>query len=815
MEGAMKELYGGAARRKTVSGGYIGGLLGGDGSCGCVSGGYAGGMVASGGTSYAGGMENMQDYGNSFFSKAKENLIHTVAKNIFRNIGGTVPKDTKGILKAFDELIATVKGRGARPGSLEKVCKGVADGINETYGAQVINMGSTVENMCDQCVEVLKSLFVGLHTEYITIAGDVNRVISNMQLLKEAMDASYAKLLQYQGERSDSDNSLIPEAKKLYDDLSKEYNRQLGILTNLLNTTVKPAASDIISDLESNSEFSGMIRDLKGDMTSNEFGNKLSGLLAGVNSVLRSAQMVDQALKKLGMGVEEFKQAKNPGDVRMRVLKHLTKLKPTSKELDSMMKAANIIYNMSYDHRLIAQHLGKHISADSMKKAREMEFAEAAGGDDHDDGAGDNDHNDDDVAGGRVDVDNLDVEVEKDGLPVYYSKKSLSKKIQSKAKLRKSLLVDFKRLLQSQYKKIVSAVSTISDHVGREIPISDDLDYFIKSFKNLPTLNKENIHIAISGYPQDPASKQEREIFMNEYALFDQTIVPLTRGQYGQVFNNLRAAIAELMKTITDFSENMVRAVTEVHVDSPDDIVAKRDSNSQMFYATGGDEIGDIFEGGDPFDDREGSEWHDLKTIQNKLFYNYKIAIIRDNMKRISSETRSYGADYENLLGEISGWIINNINKEYDQLCDSVEKDPINGDHKTRYDQIRTLDEQTKKKTIAKLKLIWKMQRDAKINMVKIAESVDMYMKSFTDGIIKNFSTIDNIAKVLSDVNTISKWNIEKAGDNLAALCDEFPATPEDQTNEYELFDANGKLKKRKPFKHYYDQVMEFSRVDK
>lgn len=722
--------------------------------------------------SCVGGYDALQDYGNSLFSRAKEKLIREIAEEVFSALKISGAKNAK--TAPISDVVAHLKKLSPNPakgkrfneafnsssGKQKAVCHALANAINSNYGGRIINMDASDSEMCNQVAEVMYSLLTGLHTEFLNVAGDVTRIMKNMQTVEAALTAAYKKQVELVEASGDSRlKEQSANSAKLYNEIKAEYDRQAAVLANLMNVSIGPAGKSIISSLEDNRDFAGLVRDLKAETGTTAFGDKLAHLLSGISTVAHSAELIDKALRKIGMSVNEFKSAKNAGDLRAKVLSTIMKDSPNSKELDEMMAAAQIIFNNNYDHDAIS----KLLNGSASKKGR----GETAGGDA--DGGSESD-GEGEVAGGD------------DVLPTYWQKKSLSQKIDNKTKYRDLVLKDFRKLLRTHYQRVVESANQLSGKVGRSIPISDDLDYFVKTFSELPNLDKENIHIALSGYTKDSTSKEKREQFMDSYMLLDQAIAPLTKGPEGGLFKNLQSSVNAMIKSIDDFSEKMVKALTEIHVDRPDEIQAALKKSSGLFYGSGDGE-NDSFGSG---------SWVAFDKVKEEMRYFYSIANIKTNMSRFSDDLKSYADDYEQLLGEEAGWLINSIKKSFTDLINFTDPAKAWGDFPDpkpavgsrantvhaalrAYHQAGAANQAPAVLAHKNLVKLWTAQMNAKETMVKVAQAVDLYLKSFTDGIARHPDAVGSVIKMLEQVDIVAKWFNEKSGDNLSYLFEMFP----------------------------------------
>ena len=782
-----------------------------------------------GGGSYKssiGGYDQLQEYGDSVYSKSKERLIRDIAKDVFsalklqgsqfaekasisdvvKNLEKVVPNPKKG--KRFNKDFNNSKGKQ------KELCRVLANAINKHYGGTLVSMESSEAEMCSKVAEVMHSLFTGLHTEFMAIAGDVLRIVRNLEALKEFINASYkkqAQLVQQSGDkRLETQSGNVEE---VYKRVIEELERQLAVLGNLVNVAIGPTNKSLVMLLEENRDFSGLVKDLKADLGTSAFGDKLAYLLSGVSSVAHSAELIDKALKKIGMSVQEFKSAKSLGDLRLKIYDHIQRKSPNSKELDAMMTAAEIIYKNDYSHDAIAAALSK-------KGKGEMLGGDCgcSGGDSGDGNDMDMDSNY--VMGGDDDDDG-------DSETAYWAKKSLSKKIKKTKTYRDRLLQDFKKLLKEHYRNIVNAANSIAKEIGHAIPISDDLDRFINIFSNLSSLDKDNLYIALSGYPKDSVSREQRDNFMNEYHLLDVAVEPLVKGQGGSYFKVVQQAARDLVKTIDNFSDKIVKSVSEIHIDKPDEIrsALKNTANSFFGSADGG--------GGD---DAFGSgSFVEFDKVKMEMRYYYSIANIKTNLSRVSEEMKEFGDDYEQVLGEEAAYIIDSIRREYQALLDDANpkkphtapipvslgvgvRNPATADKTTAVGnrgyvaellntaagQVRAgiaaysnqivdykvaqnesgfpsggnpdqKDEFIASRMYDNLKELYTRQMNAKIRMVEVAQAIDLYLRSFADGIARNPDSIKSVIKMLDQVELVAKWFTERSGDNLATLFEFFP----------------------------------------
>ncbi len=774
--------------------------------------------------SYLGGYENIQKYGDSVYSSAKEKLIRDIARDVYDMLKVKNAKvDGRSISEVVSDLRKLVPASTKNGIKFNKsannstthteMCKKLAAAINKNYSGNLIPLSSSPSEMCNKVAEVMNSLFTGLHTEFMTVAGDTLRVLRNMQTVQAYLDASYKKQQELVARSGTPQLKQQSDAvAEFYSKIRSELDRQMAIVSNLLNVSIGPTGKSLIALLEDNRDFSGLVRDIKAEVGTNAFGDKISYLLSGVSSVAHSAELVQKALKALGMSLAEYEAAANPSELRLKIFEHIQKQQPSSTELDNMMAAAEIIYRNSYKQDEVVRLL------ESKKGAGEVSGGCGCLGANDDD----LDEEDRQEVSGGADLPELDElrDLGDDGLPAYWSRKSLGRKIAKKKAYRELLLKDFRKVLRAHYRKIVDAANDIAVHIGDTIPVDDNLRNFVSAFNNLESIDAENLHVMLSGYPRDVNSRDTRESFLTKYRVLDATLDPLAKGPGGQYFRAVKHAAAGLVKAIDSFSDNIVRALTEIHVDRPDEIrAALKDTSFKIFGAA---------DGGYDMQPASSANFVDMTKIKNELGFYMNIAHIKENLKARAGEIAEFAEGYEQVLGEEAGAMINSIRSTFQaRIADGNPapegKAPVPGsvgDVLSRHNFDDVEDQAKARATLYKnYRYVLERQMRAKEAMVRTAEVVDLYLKDFTEGITSHpdaIKTTEDLKSILSQVTWVAKWFTDRTGDNLASVFECLPygldaagnvlthrgvSILTDRVDTHNIVPAEGK--------HYYEWVEE------
>jgi hypothetical protein len=820
--------------------------------------------------SVSGGYSSLEDYGNSVYSEAKEKLIRGIAKDVasVMHVNASFT-DTASIKDVVSKLKAIVPNprekRGIKTDSAmhKVICEKLATSINSRYGINVIDVSSDPANICHKVSELMYSLFTGLHSEFLTIATDVTRILKNLQLLQEYVDAANKKLI---GDLSkSSDGSVDTEAiQSLYTRLTEEIDRQHAILANLTNSTIGPVGKSLITMLEDNEDFKSLTDDLKKMTGTIEFSDKLGYLLNGSADVTHAADVVDKALKKIGLSVAEYKSSKNIKDLQEKVYRSMMKAKPSSEELYKLLAAADILYKNDMAHEDIVAYLEKKKGGYKSRKSGGGEFDSSF-------------------------ADDADAATYTDATPTVFkgrpqsSRTSISKQIRDKAQLRKQLFSVFNNQVKSHYDKIKYSISCIGKKIGGEIPLTQKLDVFIRQLNNFSESqpDKQNMHIALSGYRKDTNSTFVKYQFMENLYAISEAAGALTTEKNGQMFKEIKNSVDALITLVNEFNTTFTNTLSDIHINELG-VKGKHGAGQQIsdissFEQTGGDcgcDGGNIpgenddynggnipgenddYNGGDivfdnPLDSENTEETEDLpfseltlggksksskttkhggipvnpvnyesmvyttlggvvsnitdaefnhyKTIKRsirEIDYFYRIANIKTNIQKSAGEFENNTENYENILGEEAGFIIDQIQLKYNNLlkaADPEEQDQVkdfgklyansytlaseNNLNKALYENLAALKTENAAGVSGYLdgyKFLLEYIRSAKIDMLEAAQALDMYLSKFTESMQFKPDQIKDFVQILEQIEIVAKWFTDKSGDSMVGVFESF-----------------------------------------
>lgn len=716
-----------------------------------ISGGnYVGGSEAK----IIGGLDQLQDYANSVYSKAKEDLIRGIAEDVATTLkvksGWAKTDSIDNVVSKLSKVIPSGKNKITTNSQAHiTICKELGKSINKRYGIKLIELNQPPSDMCNQVAEIIHTLFTGLHTEFLNVAGDIKNTVRNMQIMDQFMEGAYTSIKELAGQEPDQ-VSRVEAIDELYQRLKQESDRQKAILSNLVSTTIGPMGKSLISLLEESKSLEGLVKDLRESAGSAAFSDKLGYLLKGISTTAYAAEQVDKALKKIGISRNEYKKSTGLSDLRNKVYELITEKAPGSKELNKMMAAAEVLYKHDFAHADIVKHLDK-------------------------------------VEGGLE----LEYEEERESRAVR-KRRSLSAQVKKQEKFRKMLFRDFKKRLVGLYRHIVNAANVVVKGLGKDIPVTPELREFVERFSELKLLDRENIHMALTGYVKSVEAKDRKSEFMAAMQSIDlclEALIPQSNA-----FKLIQEALHNLMKAVDDFSDKFLQAITEV----PSTDLVKGSSEGEL------QNIIQEYSGGRDDD----SVFVSIEKVKKDLEYYSRIAHLSQNLKRSSEELVDYSDGYEDMLGEEMAITINGIKKLLDDDLKITSEEVIKvidndnnrniGDilvnaaaaarPKARNGDIRdinnngngviypaqaegggafTNDEKSRVKGYRQLR---KFQADSQVELLKAAQALDLYLSSFTKAITASPDEIKDLVKLLEQIDIVAKWFTEKSGDNVCKL---------------------------------------------
>ena len=460
----------------------------------------------SGGADKKQTIKNLADYGNSRYSKDKEQMIRGIAEDlagslmtnakgasiddILKNIGSKIPKPSAG--KQF------TKEFNSSSKKQQELCLRLADSLNERYGMQVVDTTMPPYEICRQAAELTHSLARGVQVEFLSVAADVSRHITNLQVLQEYMRAANARYFEILRENGDDVSNIHAEQIQKYVKVMEKYiNNQLAALSASVGRTIGPVGQDLNAMLEQSGDMQGMVMDFKGMTGTEQFADRLGRLLSGISTTAQATNLVHKALKDIGMTVSQYAEIDTMAKLRESVYDMISAKKPGSAELQKLMLSADVLYSNNFMKDEVVDKLIKKSGGAVMSTTERLSSP--------------------------------DLE-HRTGLRRFKNTKSFATQLSNREKFKRNLLNDFGERVERATGKVIKAVNPVANAIGKSIKLSDDLTVFVRRFRDIKIdAISEGKESSLSGFTQTANGQFLRHEFLGRLLAFEKATAPLTQ----------------------------------------------------------------------------------------------------------------------------------------------------------------------------------------------------------------------------------------------------------------------------------------------
>lgn len=375
------------------------------------------------------------------------------------------------------------------------------------------------------------------------------------------------------------------------------------------------------------------------------------------------------------------------------------------------------------------------------------------------------------------------------GAPDEYKSPS-DKRVEKIKAEKKTIIQDFVNRLSRHYDEVVSSIKSFNPVLGRVIPITEKTDALRDALVRIRDNREESIELALVGLYSDARSRERKERFVNDLRMVSSACTEIMELEMfrssSSYFARLKAAINSLEKTIDYFS----------------DVITKRFGGDEDMEKTGG---GDS----DLLPKIARTAIH-LNEAVSEFAYFYYVAKVRINLETSSKELESYGEDYVELLGDAVAMRLWTIQQERTAIIKR-----INDTATTRFGTITDATNTSGNAWRNASKKFVEQEYDVKVKFYKALQAMDLYMKEFTVGIVKDPDAIRDIKKMLDGTQVIARWFNDQTGNYLCKAFDYMgssnfaaagPAFADPVVGASVNLNDDNK-------KHYYEKVAEASKT--
>lgn len=714
------------------------------GGCDCRRGGFIGAAEMD--------MTTVRDYSESINSKTKNQIIDELVQagiNLGMKITGDTPAEK---IKSMISLLPAGDKIKTADDTHKKLCAAMARAINAAHGSEIIGKDMPPDVVCQQVVEIISSLSAGMHTEFLAVFNDVRKVLKNLHVLKGALEEDHAEMIQ---RINNSEDKLLPDQLATLSDLHKilldEIERQIAMLSNLLNVTLFPVDKSLSELIRNKKDIHGYIDTINVKVGTERFSKVIADVLRGIGITASFALLIEKALKTVGMTMDEYAKGESVTKLREKITQKVMGQNIDEQKLHEYLQAAELLYQNFYRSQDIAS------TANKSGAAEEMEYNYEGSSEKH---------------GGLA----------------------LDERIKDRKNLRNLIFKAFYNQLQGAFDQMVNSIDSLTAKVGAEIPMSDQLSGFRQLLQRIDEslVRNKNIYYAIIGYYNDVLSKSKKDTLLadlNMVSNYIDTIVEMpiyasSKQYFSAVQNHIKAIISLIDKYSDEIAAKFGRFESEdsdaearENKAHPDDNIADGKSGAYDFPDA-------VFGGAETFDKLEIEPtflFKSTKSIHDSIRqfdYKYRVAQIRANMTATSKELHHYSEKYDKIVANSIADFLSKDKKTYDKLrLRLTDEKYIGKDLEFRVDNVEGFDTEAnvKKQKEAALKML-DSQWETKKKFWATVEAVDTYMRVFTDALVKNPQDIKEIKSMIDSIEVINEWYTEKTGEELSGVFDHFPS---------------------------------------
>jgi hypothetical protein len=693
------------------------------GGCGC--GGFFGGATDADPT------RDLREYEASLSAKAKEDVIRRLARALTR---AGLSVDPEGDLdEIVKQLVAQIpnprkgtKSFKVNADAQEKVCRLVADVLNDEFtpgvtkpGEKFIDTSLGVVEMCRAVGEWVHSFASGVNTEFLAVHASVKNALREIaildQVMAEAHSAVTRKIEESHDERLGREtDSFIA----LYTRAQNERRRVEELLKNILHVQLAPAAKELEIAMRDESEENALIKRLGLKPGTSEFADTLAMAVSGLGTAASVAQRVHKALKQVGMSVRDYLASPEFADFQRALDAKVESRSIPPEDLARFLEAAETLRSSFGERKEPRFRAALEETAGASGGARSARRARHGGADDDD-------------------------------------KSTVVKRAERQETEKKVIVRDFAARMARHYDELLSAVKAMGPKLGKEIPLTEKTDGLRDALGRLRDMRAERIELSLIGLYMDASARAKKEQFVSALRLVASSCssimeLEMYRG-VSSYFARLKAAVDGIEKSIDYFA----------------DVVAKKYGGREI----GDEELEEYVEGGS----KRGGDDSILPEIArsslslneavSEFSYFYYVAKVRANLEQTSKELDSYSEKYTELLGDAVAARLYALEQERTAILARLTAAApfaagAAGDP-----------ERSKAKE-------W-VEDEYKIKgrFYRALQAMDLYLKAFTAGIVKDPDAVRNIKAMLDGTQVIARWFSDQTGDFLWKAFEEMPST--------------------------------------
>ena len=667
---------------------------------------------------------DLKNYRSSRAAEVKDKLVKGVIKamNTLGRKADTIEDVVKGLPnpqeRSFPEDAKTQV----------EVCKAIAKAINESIG-HVIDLEDPPQIICRRVHDLVDSFAHGMQWEFIHVYENVEKTLKDLKVVFDIMNASYESFLEHV---KSSDMEFDTEAfKESYNRAKREMEGKIQVLSGLLHTDILPAKEELEIAMKYHNADSQLLKKMKMEPGTSDFSDSLSYAISRSGHLGAMTKKLDKALKTIGMKMEDFMELKSMKELDRKIENLQEKLIE-----DNKGKRNKLVFNKFHEAvEDLKKYFGKLKTMKTGSAERKFESDKRS--------------------------------------------EKILKSIAVGKRARILFIRQFAKGLYERYDSVLRSISVMGPKIGKDIPTGPKMEDLVDAFRRLAVRNlrAKDMDRALLGMIDDVRGRELRDSFLSSLRLIsrkaDDCMKAKDYGNASSYFMSLKSAIDEIIKYIEKYNElrKQKYGADETHSDSDSD-------SDHESHAEGGDETSDKYgQYKSNIDDYTPKEAFKLEEAIGKFIYFYYVAGVRDNLKSTVSELKDYSTNYESMMSEAIGTKRKVLEEERKvtlfnaEVIYEVEKLYVDDADKAQledsYDALVDFTNDV---------------YDAKVNLYKAVEALDLYLKDYTKAVNTNPDIIKDLKKVLESNNNIFNWFNEESGEALANAFDSVPATDKNES---------------------------------
>lgn len=697
-------------------------------------GGISGGRFI-GGADFSVGM--MDEYPESLNSATKRRLIRAVIK-AFEEMGISVGVDKNDdSISIIDKMLEVIpndrnkKSFRANADEHAKTCKTIANAINNALPKPILNTDVAPELLCQQIAELVFSVRHEMNVELAGVSKSVQQILRNILVIKDLLQDVNKPLVDMADQMAQNKEVTTTQkfsAAKHADAVNllyAEMERQMSMLQNMLDQVITPVDRDLQKLMDDDLRTLIMSPDSAGTAGTTQFSHTLAKVLRGVLFLGKTAHLLEETLKDIGMTMKEYNS-----DNGLAVLER--KYEDSIKDLDSdeygkLTQAYEYLKNNFEKYRNISNDMVHGSGQDRDHKINNNDLVDTP----------------------------------------------MKKSIDRSASIKRLLFKVFDRKMHEQVATIHRGLRGMLSKLGTD-SVSTDEDSIMRLRNALmrlrPMTELKNAYLVLIGYYNDALSRERRETYVSQLQDIASAAADVRAKSTSQEVNfNLKLvedavhSIIKLMETYAEKVKDKFGAGErkmegcKCGEDCDDDCDCGCHSAESAESVEGGaaEHVSEVYRG----------EHVNMGDIIKEFDYQFRAAKMQESLGKSKLDVETISSGYSDYRGKAIAKRIDDLTDDCNEALKAFKKD---------YDMVYKKNS-TLKDEVKDMPVFIKNAYNARIGLWQVAEAMDEYMKLFTNDLIKNANDIGDIRAMLSDTDIIYDWYNQKTGALVHQVFDQMP----------------------------------------